>query len=118
MIRTGYNIKKFDFPYITTRAQVLGLPKVGMIGRTTQAVDVTVSLFVSAATGAQERVEIAIPGRIVLDMYSSILGSKKLPAYTLNYVSDFFLKSRKADLHHRHVAHLYYKCNTRRKHLY
>lgn len=101
-ILTGYNIDRFDCKYLTERIRHLGLDgdDALMWGRLAEPVRVEEIVFKSAGTGAQKRVNVLLPGVVVLDMYRVALQTDKLRSYTLNAVAYEYLKQTKNDLHH------------------
>ena len=102
-IVTGYNINRFDIPYVINRTRHLGGRPI--LGR-----------FVGVETRVFERYEkekwhrkvlsVAVHGRCVVDMFSVIVDGHKLRSYSLDAVSYHFLKERKDDVHHSIIAEL------------
>ena len=107
---TGYNILKFDCSYLLRRAQTLGdsISKVfAMHGRSRyRPADMREVKTSTRAKGDRSTTEISVPGRILVDMLHQILNDYKLRSYTLNYVSEHFLKQRKEDVHHSMIGRL------------
>lgn len=99
-IITGYNILNFDYNYLFKRAEKLKLKRFPYLGRIkdnyTTIKDTT---FQSKAQGLRETKEVAMEGRIQLDMFQHIQREHKLSHYSLNSVSLTFLKEQKEDVH-------------------
>lgn len=107
-VLTGYNIEKFDIPYLLDRAQTLGIKEFPFLTRLySMPCTVRDSTFSSNQTGKSERKQITIHGRLVLDMYQAIQREHKLSSYTLNNVSATFLGQQKEDVHHSQISVLH-----------
>lgn len=119
---TGYNVDGFDWWYLFERAKTLLEPRFAILsrlkGRTCRAVRAS---FNSKAFGAREDYSAKIPGRFTFDMLKYIQRSFKLRSYTLNNVSNHFLKETKIDMPYELIpeyqngtddqrAHLSYYC--------
>ncbi|KAK9470006.1 DNA polymerase family B-domain-containing protein [Dipodascopsis tothii] len=103
----GYNIVNFDLPYLLDRARALRVPEFPYFGRIVnsrqEARDTT---FSSKAYGSRESKSINIDGRLQFDLLQLIQRDYKLRSYTLNAVSDHFLKEQKEDVHHSIITDL------------
>ena len=62
--------------------------------------------FSSKAYGTREYKEITIDGRVQFDLLTAITRDYKLSSYSLNYVSQHFLKEQKEDVHHSIITQL------------
>ncbi|KAG6396243.1 hypothetical protein SASPL_142389 [Salvia splendens] len=85
----GYNICKFDLPYLIQRAEVLGIAEFPIIAR-----------------GTRESKEVTIEGRVQFDLLQVMQRDYKLSSYSLNSVSAHFLKEQKEDVHHSIITDL------------
>lgn len=97
---TGYNIERFDLPYLVERASHLNITPFRELGRFTK--EYSTSKSVQKGTkqlGTRDSKEVTINGRIQLDMYINIKNDNKLRSYTLNAVSSHFLGDQKEDVH-------------------
>lgn len=103
---TGYNICNFDFDYLFKRAHTL------QIGEAFSQLSKLMNFSSKAReqnkqsnqTGAKSSVEIAMPGRIIYDLYQIIRRDHKLRSYKLNAVAFHFLKQLKEDVHHSSIT--------------
>ena len=103
----GYNICKFDLPYLIDRAEALGLKEFPYWGRLRGSkLRMRDTTFSSKAYGTKEYKEITIEGRVQLDMLMAIQRDHKLSSYSLNSVSATFLGEQKEDVHHSCIADL------------
>ncbi|CAL5368804.1 unnamed protein product [Camellia sinensis] len=65
----GYNICKFDLPYLIQRAEVLGIPEFPMLGRIRNSrVRVKDTTFSSRQYGTRESKEVTVEGRVQFDL--------------------------------------------------
>ncbi|KAG5529015.1 hypothetical protein RHGRI_029623 [Rhododendron griersonianum] len=65
----GYNICKFDLPYLIQRAEVLGIPEFPMLGRIRNSrVRVKDTTFSSRQYGTRESKEVTLEGRVQFDL--------------------------------------------------
>lgn len=105
---TGYNISNFDFPYLLNRADTLRIAdRFNFWSRLLN--DRTVQRekkFQSKQMGNRDYVEIAIEGRVTMDMLVVIQRDYKLRSYSLNSVSQHFLNEQKEDVHHSIISDL------------
>ncbi|KAI3647326.1 hypothetical protein MP228_007547 [Amoeboaphelidium protococcarum] len=107
-IVTGYNINNFDMPYLVDRAKALKCKdsffNLGRIrGKLSQIKD---TRFSSKAYGNREGREVALEGRVILDMIQIIQRDHKLRSYSLNSVSAHFLGEQKEDVPHSIITDL------------
>lgn len=106
-ILTGFNIVRFDMPYLLKRADVLNVkyfPFWTRIRRIpTRAKE---KVMTTKQTGSRATMQINIEGRVQLDMFAVIQRDYKLPSYSLNAVSAHFLKEQKEDVHHSIITDL------------
>ena len=103
-IITGYNINRFDIPYLLDRANHLNLPNFTKLGRNKSTKSYVKRVIIEASQ--YENVKIMIKGRCVIDMYSVIRKEYKLRSYSLNSVSRHFLNEQKEDVHHSIITEL------------
>jgi DNA polymerase elongation subunit (family B) len=97
----GYNTLSFDDRYLIERANVrMCWPRFSKMGRLIGKRSTTEERnWSSSAYGEQKFNFINIPGRLHLDMYPVIFKDYgNLMSYTLDYVSEYFLKEHKIDL--------------------
>jgi hypothetical protein len=107
---TGYNILRFDIPYVRERAAVLGVRTLTYLGTMHTPANIARTVFTSRGTGAQKRVEVTIGGcTVLMDMYTVMVGSYKLMSYKLNAVSAHFLGRTKEDVAYFDITPLYEK---------
>ncbi|ESQ31505.1 hypothetical protein EUTSA_v10003565mg [Eutrema salsugineum] len=103
----GYNICKFDLPYLIERAATLGIDEFPLLGRVKNSrVRVRDSTFSSRQQGTRESKETTIEGRFQFDLFQAILRDYKLSSYSLNSVSAHFLSEQKEDVHHSIITDL------------
>nr|CCC89437.1 putative DNA polymerase delta catalytic subunit [Trypanosoma congolense IL3000] len=107
-ILTGYNVCKFDFPYLLDRGSTLKVSEAFHYwGR--QINERTVhreKKFQSRQMGNREYTELTMEGRVIMDAMSVIQRDYKLRAYSLNAVSQHFLGEQKEDVHHSIISDL------------
>lgn len=108
-IMGGYNIMKFDWGYMMTRAELLGVyPQFAMLGRLIGVKAIPVNKkWSSSAYGEQTFRYLDLQGRTNVDVLVEVERNYKLPSYSLNVVADFFLKSSKEDLSPKQLFILY-----------
>jgi DNA polymerase elongation subunit (family B) len=96
----GYNILKFDWNYIIERAELLGIySKFAKFDRLiSKSVEVKKVSWSSGAYGQQDFKYIERKGTIQLDVLCEVERNFKFPKYTLQYVSEYFLKESKDDV--------------------
>ncbi|KAK2656304.1 hypothetical protein Ddye_009356 [Dipteronia dyeriana] len=103
----GYNICKFDLPYLIERAQTLGIAEFPMLGRIRNSrVRVKDATFSSRQYGTRESKEVTVEGRVQFDLLQAMLRDYKLSSYSLNSVSAHFLSEQKEDVHHSIISDL------------
>ncbi|XP_002983728.2 DNA polymerase delta catalytic subunit isoform X2 [Selaginella moellendorffii] len=103
----GYNICKFDMPYLIERAQKLGIVEFPVLGRIRNSrVRVRDATFSSRQYGIRESKEVLIEGRVQFDLLQAMQRDYKLSSYSLNSVSAHFLGEQKEDVHHSIIADL------------
>ena len=120
---TGYHIDGFDFPYLFTRATVIGADDFfKFLGRDIHKTSwIKKASFKSKAFGASEDYSIQAEGRFAFDMLKYLRRNVKLRSYTLGNVSTEFLKERKVEMAYSLIpeyqegtdeqrAHLCYYC--------
>ncbi|KAF5960748.1 hypothetical protein HYC85_001957 [Camellia sinensis] len=91
----GYNICKFDLPYLIQRAEVLGIPEFPMLGRIRNSrVRVKDTTFSSRQYGTRESKEVTVEGRVQFDLLQVMQRDYKLSSYSLNSVSAHFLNEQ------------------------
>ncbi|CAA7034877.1 unnamed protein product [Microthlaspi erraticum] len=103
----GYNICKFDLPYLIERAATLGIEEFPLLGRIKNSrVRMRDSTFSSRQQGTRESKETTIEGRFQFDLFQAIHRDYKLSSYSLNSVSAHFLSEQKEDVHHSIITDL------------
>ncbi|MCO5575689.1 hypothetical protein L7F22_029493 [Adiantum nelumboides] len=103
----GYNICKFDLPYLIERAEALKIVEFPVLGRIRNSrVRVKDTSFSSRQYGTRESKEILIEGRVQFDLLQAMQRDYKLSSYSLNSVSAHFLGEQKEDVHHSIIADL------------
>ncbi|XP_031279112.1 DNA polymerase delta catalytic subunit [Pistacia vera] len=103
----GYNICKFDLPYLIERAQTLGIAEFPMLGRIRNSrVRVKDTTFSSRQLGTRESKEVTVEGRVQFDLLQVMQRDYKLSSYSLNSVSAHFLSEQKEDVHHSIISDL------------
>ncbi|KAF3971356.1 hypothetical protein CMV_005041 [Castanea mollissima] len=103
----GYNICKFDLPYLIERAETLGIAEFPMLGRVRNSrVRVKDTTFSSRQMGTRESKEVTIEGRVQFDLLQAMQRDYKLSSYSLNSVSAHFLSEQKEDVHHSIISDL------------
>jgi len=106
-ILTGYNIFKFDFPYMDGRMKIhfrewrnCGLIK-------DKPTYINTRKWKSSAYGFMELSTLEAEGRLCVDMYTLIKRDHKLDRYTLDFVSKHFLGRGKHDVTARQMFEIY-----------
>jgi DNA polymerase elongation subunit (family B) len=99
-VMIGYNTMKFDWNYMITRSEKLGIfmtfsMQSRIIGR---RAEVKKSAWSSSAYGEQKFRYLDPFGRTNVDVLLEIERNYKLPKYTLDAVAEYFLKSHKDDV--------------------
>ncbi|KAM3750541.1 hypothetical protein ACB098_04G044200 [Castanea mollissima] len=103
----GYNICKFDLPYLIERAETLEIAEFPMLGRIRNSrVRVKDTTFSSRQMGTRESKEVTIEGRVQFDLLQAMQRDYKLSSYSLNSVSAHFLSEQKEDVHHSIISDL------------
>ncbi|KAJ4960448.1 hypothetical protein NE237_020358 [Protea cynaroides] len=103
----GYNICKFDLPYLIERAEVLKIAEFPILGRIRNGrVRVKDTTFSSRQYGTRESKEVTIDGRVQFDLLQVMQRDYKLSSYSLNSVSAHFLGEQKEDVHHSIISDL------------
>lgn len=100
-IVTGYNITKFDYPFLRNRFRHYGIENevFSMWSRVPSAVVAfKKERFESCQSGALVFDSVKIPGVLVYDMLPAIIRGFKLRQYSLNAVAKHFLKQTKDDV--------------------
>lgn len=101
----GYNIMKFDWDYMISRAEYLGIyshfSKLSrIIGKSAELKKVR---WESAAYGEQEFRYLDAKGRTNFDVILEVERNYKLPKYSLDSVAEFFLGEHKDDISPRQL---------------
>ncbi|KAL3688153.1 hypothetical protein R1sor_014462 [Riccia sorocarpa] len=103
----GYNICKFDMPYLIERAQALKLSEFPILGRIQRSrVRMRDASFNSRQYGQRDSKEVTIEGRVQFDLLQAVQRDYKLSSYSLNSVSAHFLGEQKEDVHHSIISDL------------
>ncbi|XP_024962996.1 DNA polymerase delta catalytic subunit isoform X2 [Cynara cardunculus var. scolymus] len=103
----GYNICKFDLPYLIQRAETLGITEFPLLGRIRNSrVRVKDTTFSSRQYGTRESKEVTLEGRVQFDLLQAMQRDYKLSSYSLNSVSAHFLNEQKEDVHHSIISDL------------
>ncbi|XP_020676528.1 DNA polymerase delta catalytic subunit [Dendrobium catenatum] len=106
-ILIGYNICKFDLPYLIERAEALKIAGFPILGRVRNSrVRVRDTTFSSRQYGIRESKDITIEGRVQFDLLQAMQRDYKLSSYSLNSVSAHFLGEQKEDVHHSIISDL------------
>lgn len=114
----GFNVGGFDFPFVAKRATLLGaydmfcslsrVHRSAFDGRPMLA-KLYSAKFESAAHSRRENESMDMHGRATYDMLELVRRNhKNLRAYTLNSISEHFLKDKKDDVHHSVIPKLYH----------
>ncbi|KAJ0976850.1 hypothetical protein J5N97_012324 [Dioscorea zingiberensis] len=103
----GYNICKFDLPYLIERAEALKIGEFPILGRIRNSrVRVRDTTFSSRQYGMRESKEVTVEGRVQFDLLQAMQRDYKLSSYSLNSVSAHFLGEQKEDVHHSIISDL------------
>ncbi|XP_024377945.1 DNA polymerase delta catalytic subunit isoform X3 [Physcomitrium patens] len=103
----GYNICKFDLPYLIERAEKLDVVEFPILGRIRNSrVRMKDASFSSRQYGIRESKELTIEGRVQFDLLQAMQRDYKLSSYSLNSVSAHFLGEQKEDVHHSIISDL------------
>ncbi|XP_078434058.1 DNA polymerase delta subunit 1 [Wolffia australiana] len=113
----GYNICKFDLPYLIERAESLGIAEFPVLGRIRNSrVRIRDTTFSSRQYGMRESKDVTIEGRVQFDLLQAVQRDYKLSSYSLNSVSAHFLGEQKEDVHHSVISDLQHgNSETRRR---
>ncbi len=117
----GYNILKFDYPYMIARANMLGIyPTFAKLGRIIGVKAKNIKKkWESGAYGEQIFEFLECQGRLTVDMILEIERNFKLDSYSLNFVSEHFLGESKRPLPIKQMFKLYqFTKQTRNYHNY
>ena len=114
----GYNIYKFDMAYLVVRAEYLD-DKANQTLFTPNRfykyrpnlTRIENSKIETNAYGTMEYYYVPTHGIVQIDLYPYIRREYKLGSYTLNSVSEYFLKDKKDDIDH-HQIHDYFNSGT------
>nr|QBK86590.1 MAG: DNA polymerase elongation subunit family B [Marseillevirus LCMAC102] len=108
-IFVGYNIMKFDWNYMIQRAEKIGCyPRFMELSRIIgKKADLQKSSWASSAYGEQEFKYPNCHGRVNVDVLLEIERNYRLPKYSLDAVSEFFLGKHKDDITPRQLFMLY-----------
>ena len=108
---TGYNLDKFDWPFVLTRAEELGIDDTFRdIGHVPgDLMESKQSKFKSDARGFEDDENITIAGITNVDMLRIIRNSEKLRSYRLDAVvkENFGESEGKVDVNHKEIPVLY-----------
>ncbi|KMZ73586.1 DNA-directed DNA polymerase [Zostera marina] len=103
----GYNICKFDLPYLIERADTLKIAEFPLLGRIRiSRVRVRDTTFSSRQYGIRESKEVTLEGRVQFDLLQVMQRDYKLSSYSLNSVSAHFLGEQKEDVHYSIITEL------------
>ncbi|KAK7334608.1 hypothetical protein VNO80_26368 [Phaseolus coccineus] len=103
----GYNICKFDLPYLIERATNLKIAEFPILGRIRNSrVRVKDTTFSSRQYGTRESKEVTVEGRVQFDLLQVMQRDYKLSSYSLNSVSAHFLSEQKEDVCHSIISDL------------
>ena len=98
-VMIGYNIWKFDLWYLYVRATKFGMEHLFNINRwNSMNSKMYTAKFSSSAYGDNEYNMVQSTGRMQIDLLEVYKRDHKLVSYSLNAVSDHFLKDKKVDL--------------------
>lgn len=108
-IIVGYNTMKFDWNYMISRAEKLGIyMKFAQISRLIgRRADLMKSAWSSSAYGEQNFRYLDPMGITNVDVLLEVERNYKLPKYTLEAVSEYFLKEHKDDITPRQLFMLF-----------
>jgi len=108
-VMLGYNIMKFDWNYMITRSDKLGIYlRFAKLGRIIgQRAERERKSWSSSAYGKQEFQYFDCHGRSNVDVLLEVERNYKLPKYSLDTVSEYFLKKHKENISARELFMLY-----------
>lgn len=104
---TGFYICGFDIDYVLKRMQILRLFEAQRFGRGRQMVTSRKCDQGSKQMGTLKVSSISCPGRIIFDMHGYIFHNVKLRSYSLNFVSEHYLKERKEDVDYSQIKPMF-----------
>jgi DNA polymerase delta subunit 1 len=108
---TGWNISKFDFPYLFKRAAVLGIDQLFLRFTRMQNTSLKIreTVIQSKAFGMKKMVETTCEGRFVYDAmdFMTFGQSEKFRSYSLNAMSKNLLGDEKVDVHFTQIRPLH-----------
>lgn len=106
-ILTGYNIFKFDFPYMDARVKMYlrDWKRCGLIKD--QQSRINIRKWKSSAYGFVTLATLEAEGRICIDMFTLVKRDHKLDRYTLDFVSHHFLGKGKHDITPKQMFEIY-----------
>ncbi len=115
-IITGYNIFRFDLPYMDDRMKHHMRNKLKNCGiLLEQESKVSIFTWKSGAYGFMTIASLTTFGRIFVDMYPIIKRDYKLNAYSLDFVSKYFLKRGKHEVSPQQIFEAYKEsCNAQK----
>lgn len=101
----GYNIMKFDWDYMITRAEKLGIIDQFLKMTCVDGKDAKIETktWESSAYGKQEFRYLDIFGRVNIDIFIEVERNFKWPKYSLEYASTELLGEHKDDISHRQL---------------
>ena len=97
-IITGYNIYKFDIPYIDFRFKLYHEEWPHLSCMKNDKTEVIIKEWWSSAYGFVTITNLKAEGRLTIDLYPIIKRDYKLEKYTLEFVSQYFLNKGKHDV--------------------
>lgn len=112
-ILSGYNLE-FDIPYLLDRARVLGTPKASIFGRSMTPVTVVKRMYTSRAVGSQERKDIVMDDRMLMDVMRILRRDVKQEFFTLNFSAETHLGIRKVDLPYGEIPKMFWASDANR----
>jgi DNA polymerase delta subunit 1 len=105
---TGYNILRFDLPYLWERAAHLKLKRFKYMSRITdEEVKMKEAKFQSKAFGKSKSFQFNMTGRILFDLLPVVLRNFKMRNNSLNAISTIFLNEQKEDVDHTQIGGLF-----------
>jgi len=107
-ILIGYNIWGFDLWYMLKRADMTGAESFYKLSKfRNHTCELKESSFSSSAYGHTDYKMVPTPGRFQLDLLVVMKREHKLTSYTLNNVSEHFLKDKKVDMPYKEMFKKY-----------
>lgn len=117
----GYNIFKFDFPYIAHRLKRCAESWTNCGRMKYIKTDFVANDWESRAYGSMNISYLNVPGRISIDLYPVVKRDFKFDTYKLDFVSEYFLGKNKNDVSAQEMFEIYEqskKSNKRMKKYY